>query len=399
MSSSVAYRYSYVDLEAQERRALRAEIAVLRQREAGLRAQALSVTSGEAARITLDGFGGNDATDTRAKMATTAAELRAVAQALRQTVESTQHAVDGLLADAWASCLGRGTGESVSAQDERDATASDGEAQANQAAETAEEAAAQAEGRIAAAVLAAEQLLDREIPRCAQEHLDLFRRRLAEVRAASGVDIARRALADLEQTVRESVVERRRVEDADRVRASLLAHLEDALPEDRERLAAAVSKEREPGRLRAAVNHALSRADKERERAAVARAAASALRDIGCEVGADFVTLLTDSGEAAVPLRGDWRAGYGVLVRLPAGQDRLMTAVVRQPGNSAEADADLTVQQRFCAHGLEPLRRALGAQRILVREELRLEPGRVGVGTAPASIWPTPASRPTVPRP
>src|SRR6266702_2401446 len=120
MSSSVAYRYSYVDLEAQERRALRAEIAVLRQREAGLRAQALSVTSGEAARITLDGFGGNDATDTRAKMAT-----------------------------------------------------------------TAEEAAAQAEGRIAAAVLAAEQLLDREIPRCAQEHLDLFRRRLAEVRAAS----------------------------------------------------------------------------------------------------------------------------------------------------------------------------------------------------------------------
>jgi hypothetical protein len=80
-------------------------------------------------------------------------------------------------------------------------------------------------------------------------------------------------------------------------RARLLVLLADALPDEWE----------------TAVHQAVERADRVRGRLRVAAVAAAALTGAGCDLGADFTTLLVERREVVVALRGE--ADHGLLVR------------------------------------------------------------------------------------
>jgi hypothetical protein len=395
LSSSVGYAYSYVDMEAAARRRLRAEIAEYAARTRMARAQASGLADARnrvaAGRIE------------RPRAGADSTGLAQTAARLRDQAEAAERDLAALVADTWAARLAdpastastagstrtaSGTGTGLTAAQEL------AWAQAGNAASHARAAQLTSAGSSTASELrAAERLMARELPRCDPADLELLQRPMADLRAASRTDAARRALADLELAVTESIARRRRAERVAAVRASLLALADDALPEDHGRLRSMIESAPEPGDLSAAVGRAVARADAARARDAVARAAAEALAEIGCDVGDDFATLLTAASESIVPFGSGWAPGYGLLVRLPAGQERLQAAVVRRADVAAGPQADESVQRQFCASefyasGLDSWLSDLDGQGVRIRQEHRVEPGQSRVAAMPTERWP-----------
>lgn len=388
MSSSVGYGYSYVDEVAAERRRLREEIARLGAQAGTLRAQAASHSSAAAKSLGLDRFSGRAGSSDNAVLA-------ALASDMRQAIAASQATVDELAADAWTtrrSRRGSSPGRSVSATEElaRTATAG-GRPLADGAVPGAVPQQVSTGQAVARAVADAEALLRAEAPRCGAADLDQLDRRLTELRASDRPDAARRMFADLEHAVRESIARRKADERAAIVRAGLLARAADALPQDRDRLVAAIIDAPDPDSLAAMVDDAVARADTARQRAAVSVAAAQALRDIGCEVGEDFVTILSGRGEGAVRLGPDWPDGYGVFVRLPDDSAQLLAAVVRHPDADADLDTDRAAQQEFCDRGLDRFEDGIGRSGVRLHRVARMAPGQAPVGTVPAAKWAEPA--------
>lgn len=396
VSSGTGYGYEYVDLAAQERRRLRTEIAELGARAAIAHARADSQGAAALRQLRLDKVSWRAASTDNAVLAAQASELR-------QAVTAAEQALDRLAADTWAARPSRKRRHVTTATAaEEFVSGSAGSTGAPTgyvrapgalAPEAYAAPGAEALGR---AVATAEALLAAEAHRCAPDDLDELDRRVTELRAAGRADAARRSLADLEFAVRESIARRKRDERAAIAGARLLARAEEALPEDRDNLVAAITAAPDLDGISGLVDAAIARADRIRQRAAVASAAAAALVDIGADVGEDFVTMLTARGETAVRLGPGWADGYGLLVSLPADKTELSTVVVRHPDAAADPDGgrqaaqDRAAQQQFCDAGLERFKDRIGRDGVRLDQIFKAEPGQWSVLQVPEAKWSRP---------
>ena len=373
MSSSVGYDYSYVDLEAQACRRLRAEIAGYAARSRVLSAQARQMRGA--------GHGTSAGQLGKPRAGAGSSELSAVAASYRDQLESAEREIAGIAAARWAGLLaapgGSGPAERLSATEEL---------ARSRAGALVRESATTGPRPGAAQLAAADQLIAAELGRCEGSDLEALHLMRAEISSATTARQARMAFAELEIAVGDSIRRRRRADEIAQVRANLLELAEDAPPEERTRLRAMIEESPDPGGLSAEVGQAVARADLRRARDAVAAAAADALREIGCEVGEDFATLLTGSSEGVVAFGEDWAAGYGLLVRLPPGAGRVMAAVVRREGTASGADE--AVQRQFCERGLPGWAGGLRDSGIALTEEHRVEPGSLPVAAIPEQQWP-----------
>jgi hypothetical protein len=403
VSSGTGYSYQYVDLAAQERRRLRAEIAELRARATIAHARAGSHDAAAARQLGLDGL-------SWAVESTDNAALAAKASELRQAVTAAEQAIDRMVANAWATRPSRKTksaaGTTAAAEFARSAPADGGLPDMRTRAPGALTAGAYAisgEEAVSRAVAAAEALLAAEAHRCTPDDLVELSRLVAAIRRADRAGEARRLRTELESAVHASIDHRKRDEQAAIVRARLLSRAEDALPEDHANLAAAIQAAPDPDDMSGLVDAAVARADQLRQREAVANAAAAALADIGADVGEDFVTMLTARGETAVWLGPDWADGYGLLVSLPDGKTELSTVVVRHPqartdpDGSRQATQDRAAQRQFCDTGLGHFQAHLGRDGVQLNQIFRTEPGQLPVRPVPEEAWTKSESRESAP--
>jgi hypothetical protein len=387
MSSSVGYDYSYIDIEAQRRRVLRAEIAELRHQLAAVRSQAAGlqrfgrrvVGRGDVAAVGLDA---------------TSQQLDVVAGALRAAIASARDEVDHARTEFWEDRVGAALKADPST---RPATGTATEELAQQrAAAPAAAVPLQTAAELEAVVGQAEGLLVAEGHRCDPADLELLQRLLTELRTLDRLAAVQQQAFEIRAVVTESIKRRERDHEVATVRARLLTLVEEALPDDRERLRALVTTASDPGGLTGQVAQAIERADKVRNRRAVAQATAEALGEIGCEVGESFVTLLAERGETVAAFDQTW-PGYGLLVRLPEQQTKLLAAVVRRADVPSSPARDLQVQEGFCADQLEEvvgrLRKRIG---ISPTPFVRLAPGQRPVAAVGPERWPTARPDPAV---
>lgn len=370
MSSSVGYDYAYINRELERRRALRAEIAELRERHAALRAQAARLSKASGGRKETGMVGAEPGRDASSD------QLDGFAASLRHAIDATRYDVDQGLSRLWAARVGK----SLGSQPGRTRPITTELRPAPRPAVDAERAAAVAE---------AEALLTREAPRCRPDDLDRLHGLLTELRGLDDLAAVRERSFEIRTVVKESIDQQKRADRTRVMRARLLALVEEALPGERERLRGMITAAPDPGPLTGQVAQAVTRADKVRAREAVARAAANALREIGCEVGEEFVTLLSEQGRTVAAFDRD-RPGYGLLVRLPKDQTRLMTAVVRHEDAGADQVLDLEVQREFCDHKLPKVVSSLVGEGVDLASApfLRTDPGQLPVAAVPGKDWP-----------
>jgi hypothetical protein len=384
MSSSVGYGYSYIDVEAQRRRQLRAEVAELRQQLDAVRSQAAGLR-----RSARRGRGVPAVAD--AGLAATSQELEAATGALRQAIAAAEAEVDHALTEFWEGRVGAALQANPSTR--RPTTTATEELERRPATlPPQDEAARRATVEREAVIAEAEGLLAAEGHRCDPTDLELLQRLLAELRALDAPAAVQQQAFQIKAVVSESIRRRARDRKVAADRARLLSLVSEALPEERERLRTLIATAPDPGGLTDQVAQAIDRADKLRSRQAVAQATAEALREIGCEVGEAFVTLLAEEGETVAAFDQSW-PGYGLLVRLPEQQTRLLAAVVRRADVPGSPQRDLEVQQGFCADGLEEvvgrLRTRIG---LSPTPFARLAPGQRPVAAVDPERWPTAAT-------
>jgi hypothetical protein len=379
VSSSVGYDYAYINRELERRRALRAEIAELRERHAALRAQAARLSRASGGRRDTGIVGAEPGLDA------SSGQLDGFAASLRHAIDATRYDVDQGLSRLWADRVRKGLGS----QPGRTRTITTELSSAPGTPSPVGGARPAVAAERAAAVAEAEALLTREASRCRPDDLDRLHGLLTELRGLDDVAAVRERSFEIRTVVKESIDQQKQVDKTRVMRARLLALVEEALPGERERLRGMISAAPDPGPLTGQVAQAVTRADKVRAREAVARAAASALREIGCEVGEEFATLLSERGRTVAAFDRD-RPGYGLLVRLPKDQTRLMTAVVRHEDAGADQVLDLEVQREFCDHKLPRIVSLLAGEGVELASApfLRTDPGQLAVAAAPGEDWP-----------
>lgn len=385
MSNSAAYQWSYVDVEAERRRELRAQLAQEITRSRDLRGQAKALRRvHRTARVDVHVVSVASQADS--------GELAAALDSARRINERAEAELRRVAAGIW----------SVPAQEDRPAARRAG---AKTVAATARPSAQ--EERVAqvraAKLVEAEALLERDGPGCEPDDLPLLARRLEALRNANSVESARTLFADLGVLVERSTRRRRVAARTAALRARLLDRLEDAGPDDRRRLSAALAEAPDPAHLAREVEWAVARADTARYRSAVADTLMHVLRERDYAVGDDFADLLAgdgsvvvpfgaaaeDSGAAAVP------EGYGLRVML--AEDRLTTALVRAPevgtddgGTTSDpgAETDGRVQRWFCEDQLPSLEDAIREQGVDLDRTSALPPGVRRTAVAPDAPWP-----------
>ncbi|MFE6745352.1 hypothetical protein ACFVGM_05810 [Kitasatospora purpeofusca] len=449
MSSSAGYGWSYVDQEAERRRQLRARLAAEAQRAENLRraearraelrarlgelneqAQGLRGEAGQlrrayrTARVTVEtvtvGAGADEAELARAVERARAANARAA----RELAEAVQ--------DVWSAVLPEAVAEPertspTRAEARRSAGAAKAAAEA-EAGAAAEQARAEAADRVervrAGALVEAQAVLDRDVPRCDPADLERVAGLVRALRAAATVPDVRATLTDLAALVQHSVGRRARDEERAELRAALSESVREAEPAERDRLLAELAAAEDPAFLRPAVEAAVARADARRNRVPVAAALAEVLRERDYLVGEDFEDLLAAEGEVVVPF-GDPdpdraaaaaggeaegfedggeppAAGYGLRLVLAPDRATLSTAVVRREDAGTgdawqDEEQDESVQQWFCEEQLPAIEEGVRRQGVRLERTSAMAPGAMAAGTVPGGSWPQPPSA-AVPR-
>ncbi|GAA2296763.1 hypothetical protein OKJ48_30625 [Streptomyces kunmingensis] len=391
MSNSAAYEWTYVDLEAERRRELRAQLAQETARSRNLRGQARSLRRAY----------GTAKVDVRILSVPGSADSAELALAL-ESARSVNARAEAELARAAADVWAPSADKSARQEDKSGRTAPSRPATRPAAPTTAaragEEHAARARD---AAVTQAEALLSRDGASCEPEDLPVFARRLTALRQARTADEARTLFHDLGVLVHKSTQRQRDTARRTAVRARLLDRLEDASPEDRDHLSAAITEAPDPTHLEREVDLAVARAETARHRATVADTVMDALRERGYAVGDDFADLLTDEGSVVVPL-GTAAGGadtetaasgnYGVRVALTPDRPGLNTVLVARTG--APAEADQQVQRWFCEDQLPGIEDAVRRQGVELARTATLPPGVRPTAVLPDGSWPDAESSP-----
>ncbi|MFF2348237.1 hypothetical protein ACFVVL_00520 [Kitasatospora sp. NPDC058115] len=451
MSSSAGYGWSYVDQEAERRRRLRARLAAEAQRAENLRraeerraelrarlgelSEQAQGLRGEArqlrrayrtARVTVE-------TVTVAAGADEAELARAVERARAANARAAQELAEAVQ-DVWSAVLPEAVAEperprQAARSDRRAAAAAAAAATqaATEAAEAAERERAERTGRVrAGALVEAQTILDRDVPRCDPADLEQVAGLVRSLKAAGTVSEVRTTLTDLAAFVQHSVQRRAREEECAELRAGLVELAQDAEPADRDRLVAELAAAEDPAYLRPAVEAAVARADARRNRAPVAAALAEVLRDRDYLVGDGFADLLAEEGEVVVPF-GDpdpGRAaaagageadgeppasGYGLRLVLSPDRATLSTAVVRRddaaPGeagrsddHAADEEQDEAVQRWFCDEQLPAIEDGVRQRGVRLERTSAMPPGALAAGLVPGGWWPQPPSEAAPPR-
>ncbi|CAN3978998.1 hypothetical protein [Kitasatospora purpeofusca] len=449
MSSSAGYGWSYVDQEAERRRQLRARLAAEAQRAENLRraearraelrarlgelneqAQGLRGEAGQlrrayrTARVTVEtvtvGAGADEAELTRAVERARAANARA-AQELAEAVQEVWSAVlPEAVAEPERSRPSRAE-ERRSAGEVKAAAAAEAEAEA-----LAERARAEQADRVervrSGALVEAQAVLDRDVPRCDPADLERVAGLVRALRAAATVPEVRATLTDLAALVQHSVGRRARDEERAELCAALTELVQEAEPDERDRLLADLAAAEDPAFLRPAVEAAVARADARRNRVPVAAALAEVLRGRDYLVGEDFEDLLAAEGEVVVPF-GDPdpggaaaagggqvegfedggeppAAGYGLRLVLAPDRATLSTAVVRREDAGTgdawqDEEQDESVQQWFCEEQLPAIEEGVRLQGVRLERTSAMAPGAMAAGTVPGGSWPQPPSAAT----
>lgn len=291
----------------------------------------------------------------RASEGADVAELEAIATRARQAVQDATAAVDAEWTQRWrgriAAIVPRRNSPNVTAAAER------AQHLERRVAPTGAQQRHDPEA-LRRVVKDAQRLIARSGYRCESADLDAVRSAFDELTSHDSLDRARTQALEIAVLVSRSIDRRKQLLALHERRVRLLNLVEDALPQERDELRAALRETADPSEYEVAVHQAVERADLTRHRKNVAEAAADALAELGCVVGDDFETLLIDQAEAVVTL-GEARPGYGLLVRLPQSGTQLMTAIVRAQGKPSEGTEALSVQQGFCEHTLPQLTDAL----------------------------------------
>ena len=417
MSNSAAYRWTYVDVEAERRRELRAQLAreTARSRELHAQAKALRRVH-RTARV--------DVPVVTASSQAGSAELAQALEAARRSNDRAEAELSGAAARVWSA-------PPEEAEPGRPGpTRPTGPSAAEIAADVAADKARKASAVREAALAEAEALLERDGSACDPADLPVFARRLEALRQAGTAETARTLLTDLGVLVHRSAVRRRKAARAAELRAGLLERLEDASPEDRRRLTPLVTDAPDPSDLADDVARAVTRETTFRNRTTVADTLMQVLRERDYAVGDDFADLLFEDGSVVVPFapsdttEGDpaedgaghgqegtgMPEGYGLRITLAADRAGLTTALVRAPGAGADGDvegvaedgaeidaevraetdaeADARVQRWFCEEQLPGLEDAIRDKGVALDRTVVLPPGVRPTAEAPDASWP-----------
>ncbi|MHA5049318.1 hypothetical protein [Streptomyces sp. SD15] len=376
MSNSAAYEWTYVDVEAERRRDLRAQLAQETTRSRDLRGQAKSLRRAY----------GTDKIDVYVVTVASGADSTELAAALESARRINQRAEADLsraAADVWSLPPAETEQRKESRPAARPAPVS--------ADRAGEDRAARAR---ASALVEAEALLKRDGPACEPDDLPVFARRLEALRQARGAEEARTLFHDLGVLVHKSTQRQRNAARTAALRAALLDRLEDAAPEDRERLATAVAEAPDPAHLEREVEWAVAREDTARYRSAVADTVMRVLRERDYAVGDDFADLLAEDGSVVVPFGAAAEAsgeaavpdGYGLRVVLAPDRPGLTTVLVAE--TETEAETDHRVQQWFCEGQLPTIEDAVRAQGVELARKSALPPGVRPTAVVPDGSWP-----------
>ncbi|MFD8974073.1 hypothetical protein [Streptomyces sp. NPDC059593] len=419
MSNSAAYRWTYVDVEAERRRELRAQLARETARSRDLHAQAKALRRvHRTARV--------DVPVVTASSQAGSAELAQVLESARRDNDRAEAELSRAAARVW-SAPSEETGHARPAP-----TRPSGPSAADIAAGIAADKARRASSVREAALAEAEALLERDGSACDPADLPVFARRLEALRQAGTAETARTLLTDLGVLVHRSAVRRRKAARAAELRATLLERLEDASPEDRRRLTPLVTDAPDPFDLAEDVARAVTRETTARNRTIVADTLMEVLRERDYAVGDDFADLLAEDGSVVVPFgpsgttEGDppedgsdlgregtgmpegvgMPEGYGLRITLAADRTGLTTALVRAPaagsdggaeawvetdteaGAETDAEADARIQRWFCDEQLPRLEDAIRGKGVALDRTAVLPPGVRPTAEAPDAPWP-----------
>jgi hypothetical protein len=365
MSSSAGYYVSPADLAARRRRELRGEIAALRTRLSRLDRRARALGAG-AGRVSA----GNDTSTDNSVLEATVADLHT---AIAETQER--------ISDNWTSRWQAEIAATTAAERTTTRSAAD-ELRESRHREHAEGTAVLAQRR-RRAVDDVSRLLRSAGTRCDPADLEVLTGRFTAMSTVDSVDAVRAAALDLSVAVHDAVARQKSRDAGDELRSRLLGLLEDALPEDRERLRPALESAADCRDWQDSVHQAVERADLRLHRDRVATAVAEALTDAGCALGENFTSVLLADGQAVVGL-GEPDEDYGLLVRLPGDGGQLLTSVVRADDVPPDPGQDLAAQRGFCDRTLPAITASLG-ERITVDPHpfLEIEPGRLAVAPVP----------------
>jgi len=357
MSSSAGYYVSPVDLAAQRRRELRGEIAALRTRLATLNRRARAVGVPDERVRTDDASEDNTVLENAVKQ-------------LSDAISSTQERIS----DAWT---GRWQGEIAKAAPAehsrvRSATAELRESRQQQTDTVAEQRRA--------AVDDVARLLHSAGPRCDSADMEMLGGRLATMSTMEGLGAVRAAALDMSVAVREAIGRQKSRDANEESRSRLLNLLDEALPEDQERLRPEIESAADCQPWQDRVHQAVARADLRKHHDLMVNAVAEALTEAGCVLGESFASLLLADGEAVAGLR-EPDDDYGLLVRLPADGGKVLTSVVRADDLAPDPEHDVLVQQVYCAETLPAITLSL-AESVIVDPHpfLMIEPGRMPMG-------------------
>ncbi|WP_157863437.1 hypothetical protein [Streptomyces sp. Root431] len=415
MSNSAAYRWTYVDVEAERRRELRAQLARETARSRDLHAQAKALRRvHRTARV--------DVPVVTANSQGGSAELARALESARRNNDRAETELSRAAARVW----------SAPPEEAEHAGPAPTRPTGPSAADIAADKARRASAVREAALAEAEALLERDGSACDPADLPVFARRMEALRQAGTAETARTLLTDLGVLVHRSAVRRRKAARAAELRATLLEHLEDASPEDRRRLTPLVTDAPEPSDLADDVARAVTRETAARNRTTVADTLMEVLRERDYAVGDDFADLLAEDGSVVVPFgpsgttEGDptedgsdpgqegvgmpdgtgMPEGYGLRITLAADRTGLTTALVRAPaagsdggaeawvetdaeaGAETDAEADARIQRWFCDEQLPKLEDAIRGKGVALDRTAVLPPGVRPTAEAPDAPWP-----------
>lgn len=364
MSNSAAYRWTYVDVEAERRRELRARLAQEITRSRNLRGQAKSLRRAyRTAKVDVHIVSVSGSADS--------AELAAALDSARTVNERAEAELARAAAVVWSL---------PPAEKQTD----DGDRPTARPAPAARPKADRTDQVRAAALVEAEALLTRDGPSCEPDDLPLFARRLDALRQARSTGEARTLLHDLGVLVHKSTQRQRNSVRTAALRARLLDRLEDAEPTERERLTEAVREAPDPSHLEGEVDLAVARADTARHRSTVADTLMRVLRERDYAVGDDFADLLEENGSVVVPF-GE-ADGYGLRLALAPDRPDLTTVLVSETEADPETDRD--VQRWFCDVQLPGIEEAVRAQGVDLARTSALPPGVRPTAVVPDGSWP-----------